>query len=126
MSWTELRLGSVELYSLAILLIANEKNILIYIQRMFINTTNFEKKILDPVLILSAGFVGGYTLSMFPKQFLNLLTNPIGQFIAYLIILYIYYKDDVKPTELVLEAIFYVVVIQVVNYMLHKIFKNSK
>ena len=85
-----------------------------------------DKNVFDPTMILISGFIGGYTVGEFPPKFLDLIATPVGQFIAYFTILYIYYKDKlnntVTYTDLVSESVLYVIILQVINFVLHKVF----
>jgi len=78
------------------------------------------------LLILFTGFVGGYTVSTFPKTVLDWFATPLGRFIAFLSILYIYYKDDETVTlkDLVLESLIYVVILEFIGKMLHMMFPS--
>jgi len=81
-------------------------------------------KISHPLVVLLSGFVGGYTVMNFPTEFLKLFSTPLGQFIALLTILYIYYKDDTDVTfmNIVYESLLYVVVLQLLAVILNFIY----
>ena len=83
-----------------------------------------KNKISHPLVVLLSGFVGGYTVMNFPTEFLKLFSTPIGQFIALLTILYIYYKDDTDITflNIVYESLLYVVVLQLLAVILNFIY----
>lgn len=86
---------------------------------------SYKNKIPTLILIMSA-FAGGYTVSDYPKEFLNLFTTPIGQFLVFYSILYIVYIEnpDVKFYDLILESLIAVFIIQFVKLILFKIYKN--
>ena len=86
---------------------------------------NPDNSFFDPFIILFTSFVGGYTASKFPKKVLDFFTTPIGQYISYVLILYIFYKDEPNVTfvNILCEAIIYVVIIQFVTIILNEYFK---
>lgn len=87
--------------------------------KTFRNPDNY---IFDPLIILFTSFVGGYTASKFPKKALDFFTTPIGQYISYVLILYIFYKDEKNVTifDIMAEAVLYVIIIQVITIILNK------
>jgi len=82
------------------------------------------RKISHPLVVLLSGFVGGYTVMNFPTEFLKLFSTPIGQFIALLTIIYMYYKDDTDVTflDIVYESLLYVVILQLLSVILNFIY----
>jgi len=89
----------------------------------FHKTSN--KKIINALLIFFTAFIGGYTVSKFPKEFLDLFATPLGQYISFFCILYMYYQDDKNITlkEIILESALYVIILQCITKLLHLIYK---
>jgi hypothetical protein len=76
----------------------------------------------DPFIILFTSFIGGYTASKFPKKVLDFFTTPFGQYISYVLILYMFYIDEKHVTifDILAEAMLYVIVMQVMTAILNK------
>jgi hypothetical protein len=81
--------------------------------------------IMDPLAIMVAAFGAGYTIGNYPPKFLAFLYSPIGQFIVYYLIVYTFYRNDptVHKSDMVIEAILYVIVLQCLRLILNFIFK---
>ena len=85
-----------------------------------------QPQVVQPLVLIIAAFTGGYTVADYPKEFLDLFTNPIGQFLIFYIVLYIAYygNDQVKQYDLILESLIGVLVIQATKLVLYKIYKK--
>ena len=85
-----------------------------------------QSQVVQPLALIIAAFAGGYTVADYPKDFLDLFTNPIGQFIIFYIILYIAYygNPQVKQYDLIIEALLGVLIIQSTKLVLRKIYKK--
>ena len=79
-----------------------------------------------PVLIALTAFAGGYTINDFPSKFKELFATPIGQFMVYFLILYLTFRSDanVSIAEIIMEAVMYVVILQLLKMLLKKIFHD--
>lgn len=80
----------------------------------------------NPLIFLLAGFAGGYTVMNFPKEFLQFFSTPVGRFIAFLSLLYVYYKDDIHVTfaDMVLESITFVLILELLGLVLNYIYNK--
>jgi hypothetical protein len=74
----------------------------------------------NPVLISLTAFAAGYTINDFPERFKNWFTNPLGQFLVYFLIIYVTYRSDKEVTisEMIGEAIIYVIILQMLKMVL--------
>ena len=75
------------------------------------------------IIMILSSIVGGYMVSDFPKEFLNLFTTPIGQFIAFIIINLAFYMDkNVSFEYIILESLIYMIILQVMKFVINKIY----
>lgn len=85
-----------------------------------------KQPVAQPLVLIIAAFTGGYTVADFPKEFLDLFINPLGQFIIFYIVLYTAYygNDKVKQYDLILESLIGVLFIQLTKLVLLSIYKK--
>ena len=80
----------------------------------------------NPLIFLLAGFGGGYTVMNFPKEFLQFFSTPLGRFIIFFSLLYIYYKNDIHVTftDIVFESITFVLILELLGLVLNYIYNK--
>ena len=85
-----------------------------------------KRTIVIPLAFLFSTVIGGYTIKNFPQEFFQFFATPIGRFIAFFPILYIYYKDekDVSLVDILYECILFVIILEllglILNFMYNK------
>jgi hypothetical protein len=81
--------------------------------------------ITQSVLFMLGAVLGGYTISNFPRQYLDLIATPIGNVIAFFIILlganYNSYGTEVNFWDLAIESSIYAALLYCVKLVLTKI-----
>jgi hypothetical protein len=79
------------------------------------------------LIAIFTSFAGGYMVSDFPKEFLDLLHNPIGQFmVLFCINLLIIGSTDNDGLSLAFfESIISVAILQFIKLILFKIYKKN-
>lgn len=72
-----------------------------------------------PVAVIMSAFLGGYTVSDFPQQFLQLFVHPIMQFLVFLTLLYLFYSSQgIIWKKLIFDACAIVLFIQLLKFIL--------
>jgi len=82
------------------------------------------------LLVIFTSFAGGYMVSDFPKEFLNIFKHPIGQFFVFICINTMSYSFDESYTMetmnwIIVESIISVIILQLIKYILYKIYGSS-
>ena len=84
------------------------------------------------ILALMSGFFGGYLISGFPKEFLDLFSTPVYQsiviFIMFFTIKFEFTREFKVSTLLytIIETIVVVVALQLLHIYLHSIYSKNK
>ena len=78
------------------------------------------------IIILCSSFIGGYMVADFPKQFLDIFTTPIGQFIAIFIINLAIHKkyNSFILFWVIIECVISVFFLQSLKYILRSIYSK--
>ena len=84
---------------------------------------SYSKKRGLTTFLIIATIAGGYTIRDYPPRFLDLFTMPIVQFMMYFAMLYLMYYDDAtfSYTQIFVESVVIVLVIQLLKRVLFKI-----
>lgn len=80
------------------------------------------------VLYLLASFAGGYLIYDYPAKFKLLLCSPLGQFITFMIINSLVYKEDIEKDNnyfvyVIAESALSVLILQSAKHIVKYIFK---
>ena len=74
------------------------------------------------LLLILTSFAGGYMVSDFPKEFLNVFKHPIIQFFIFLCMNYILKYENEPIIYILLESLISVLLLQLLKYTLNKIY----